>query len=216
MPEFFSIIHAILLVVLSLAFFGLGIIALKKKQFFGVGVSLIPLALLLLLSAALLGMLTITTQGYRALTREEVAAVVMTDPTGPGRFRAQFRFPDGREATFSISGDELYVDAHILKWKPLANLIGLHTSYELDRVAGRYLKLADEQTKARTVFSLSQKKPADLFSLRQRFTFLKPLLDAEYGSATFIAADQPAEFEVRISTTGLLIRRVGEGQVVRP
>ena len=109
----------------------------------------------------------------------------------------------------NIAGDELYVDAHILKWKPLANFLGLHTSYELDRVAGRYLKLEDEQTKARTVFFLSQKKPIDIFNLRRRYTLFRPLLDAEYGSATFIAADQAAEFEVRVSTTGLLIRKVG-------
>ena len=111
-------------------------------------------------------------------------------------------------AVFSLSGDELYVDAHILKWKPIANYFGLHTSYELDRVAGRYKKVEDEKTKARTVFSLSQKKPVDMFALRRRFLLLRPLLDAEYGSATFIAANKAAEFEVRVSTTGLLIRKV--------
>ncbi len=198
-------ILAVLFAVLSIAFFITGIVALKKKRFFGVGASL-TLALLLLSLAGLLGMITIATQGYRAFTREEVAAVVKTEPIVPGRFNVQFQFPDGREATFSIAGDELYVDAHILKWKPIANFLGLHTAYELDRVAGRYPKLEDEQTKARTVFSLARKKPTDMFNLRRRYTLLRPLLDAEYGSATFIAADQAAEFEVRVSTTGLLIR----------
>lgn len=201
-------ILAVLFAVLSIAFFITGIVALKKKRLFGVAVSL-TLALLMLSLAGLFGMITLATQGYRALTREEVAAVVKTNPIGPSRFNARFHFPDGREATFNIEGEELYVDAHILKWKPLANFLGLHTSYELDRVAGRYLKLEDEQTKARTVFFLSQKKPIDIFNLRRRYTLFRPLLDAEYGSATFIAADQAAEFEVRVSTTGLLIRKVG-------
>jgi len=159
--------------------------------------------------AALSGTVSVATQGYHALTREEVAAAVKTEPISPGRFQARFHFPDGREAVFSLNGDELYVDAHILKWKPIANYFGLHTSYELDRVAGRYARLEDEQTKARTVFSLSQKKPLDMFTLRRRFPLLEPLLDAEYGSATFIAASKPAEFEVRVSTTGLLIRKMG-------
>lgn len=202
------IIIVILFAALSLMFFITGIVALKKKRLFGVAVSL-TLALLMLSLAALFGTITIATQGYRAFTREEVAAVVKTEPIVPGRFNVQFQFPDGRWATFSLAGDELYVDAHILKWKPLANFLGLHTSYELDRVAGRYLKLEDEQTKARTVFFLSQKKPIDIFNLRRRYTLFRPLLDAEYGSATFIAADQAAEFEVRVSTTGLLIRKVG-------
>lgn len=151
------IIIVILFAALSFMFFITGIVALKKKRLFGVAVSL-TLALLMLSLAALFGTITLATQGYRALTREEVAAVVKTEPIGPSRFKAWFHFPDGREATFSIAGDELYVDAHILKWKAIANFFGLHTSYELDRVAGRYIKLEDEQTKARTVFALSQKK----------------------------------------------------------
>jgi hypothetical protein len=206
MPNFLIIV-AILFAVLSLAFFIAGIVALKRKRLLGTGVSLL-LALLMLSLAALSGTISVATQGYRALTREEVAAGVKTEPVGPSRFRARFHFPDGREAIFSLKGDELYVDAHILKWKPIANYFGLHTSYELDRVAGRYSKLEDEKTKARTVFSLSQKKPVDMFTLRRRFPLLKPLLDAEYGSATFIAATKAAEFEVRVSTTGLLIRKV--------
>lgn len=202
------IIIVILFAALSLMFFITGIVALKKKRLFGVAVSL-TLALLMLSLAALFGTITIATQGYRAFTREEVAAVVKTEPIVPGRFNVQFQFPDGRWATFSLAGDELYVDAHILKWKPIANFLGLHTAYELDRVAGRYARLEDEQTKARTVFALSQKKLVDMFHLRRRYALFRPLLDAEYGSATFIGAEKAAEFEVRVSTTGLLIRKVG-------
>jgi hypothetical protein len=33
-------------------------------------------------------------------------------------------------------------------------------------------------------------------------------LDAEYGSAAFINLEKPAKFEIRVSTTGLLIREI--------
>jgi hypothetical protein len=46
----------------------------------------------------------------------------------------------------------------------------------------------------------------DLFELRRRYTFLAPFLDAEYGSAAFVPVNEPAELELRVSTTGLLIR----------
>jgi len=52
----------------------------------------------------------------------------------------------------------------------------------------------------------------DTFILRRRFPLLKPLLHAEYGSATSIAADQAARVEVRVSTTGLSIRKVGKAE----
>jgi hypothetical protein len=62
------------------------------------------------------------------------------------------------------------------------------------------------------VYSLAEQRPLDLFNLRRRYTFLAPLLDAEYGSGTFVPVTRPAEFEVRVSTTGLLIREIPSRQ----
>lgn len=166
------------------------------------------LGLLLLLTGVLLATLGVATRGYQALTREVAAAQVTVLPTGPQRIQARFCLPDGQERTFALQGDQIYVDARILKWKPIANLLGLHTAYELDRVAGRYVELAQEQSRPRTVFTLAQDTPLNLFHLRQRYAMLAPLLDVKYGSATFVHADRPALFEIRVSTTGLLIREV--------
>jgi hypothetical protein len=47
----------------------------------------------------------------------------------------------------------------------------------------------------------------DVFFLARR-TLLGALVDAEYGSAAFVAGNKPAEYEVRVSTTGLLMRPV--------
>lgn len=190
----------------SLLFIIIAILAFRKRKFLG-GTIGILLGLLFLSLGALFAAITIGTQGYRALDREEVAARVKIQPVGPQEFNAHFRLADGEKVSFLIAGDEIYVDAHILKWKPLVNFLGLHTSYELDRVAGRYTRLQDEKSKPRTVFPLSQDKAINLFRLRQKYALLKPLLDAEYGSGTFVPADKPAELEVRVSTSGLLIRR---------
>ena len=165
------------------------------------------LGLLLLAVGALAGGIAIGIQGYQALTREEVAARIMVRPSRePQKFTAYVRFPDGRSQMFELAGDEIYVDAHILKWKPIANFVGLHTAYELDRVAGRYQAIEQERTAPRTIHLLRQERPVELFGLRQRYAFLAPLYDAEYGSATFVQVKEPAELEVRVSTSGLLMR----------
>lgn len=161
---------------------------------------------LLLTLGLLAGAVTVGLEGYRALTHEDLAAQLRVRPVGPQRFTATVQFPDGRELVFDLAGDEIYVDAHILKWKPLAGMLGLHTAYELDRVGGRYRTLEQERSGTRTIHSLARTRAVDLFALRQRYTFLQPLLDAEYGSATFIAADRPADLELRVSTSGLLVR----------
>jgi hypothetical protein len=163
----------------------------------------------LALSLGLLaGAIIVGTKGYRALTKEVVAATIKTEPLAgaPQRFRATVTLPDGSLKMFDLAGDAVYVDAHVLKWRPVANLMGLHTAYELDRIAGRYNALRDEQSRERTVFSLAQSKPFNAFDLARRYWVLRPLVDAQYGSATFIQATTPATWEVRVSTTGLLVR----------
>ncbi len=164
--------------------------------------------LLLLSLGGLAGAMAIGLNGYRAFTREEVAARIDVRPIGPQHFEATFVIPERQPITYQLKGDAIYVDAHILKWTPLANMLGLHTSYELDRAAGRYDDMAQERNAERTLYSLAliENKRVDLFNLRRSSAALSPLFDAEYGSGTFVPVTKPATFEVRVSTTGLLIR----------
>jgi hypothetical protein len=198
------------LIAIAIAFLGLvfliaAVTALARRRPFAFTLR-VAVSLLLLAVAGLLGTIGVGTLGYQALTREEIVAWVKVEPAGPERFTARFRFTDGRTAMYVLAGNELYVDAHILKWKPVANLLGLHTQYELDRVAGRYRRLEEENTRERTVFSLGRSKPVDMFELRSKYALLAPLLDVEYGSASFVPADHSTEWELRISTSGLLFR----------
>jgi hypothetical protein len=193
----FGVLGAILVLAAIVSF-----IQLRLPQF----VFRMLLGLFLLALGSLAGTISVGMMGYRALTREDVAAHIVVKPAGRQRFIATFRFPDGREATYELAGDEIYVDAHILKWHPYANMIGLHTAYEIDRVAGRYHAVKDEREAVRTVHALARDKPVDLYALRQRHAFLAPAFDAEYGSATFVPVTRPAELELRVSTTGLLMR----------
>lgn len=195
---FFGLLGLILLIA--------ALVALKRRRPFRFILRTL-FGLLLLSLGALAGVIGLGMQGYRALTREEVAARVVVQPLGPQRFSATFHIP-GRPETiyYELAGDAIYVDAHILKWKPVVNVFGLHTAYELDRVAGRYDDLEQERSSQRTVHTLTPERRIDLFGLRTRYAFLAPVLDAEYGSGTFVRVKEPAELEIRVSTTGLLIR----------
>jgi hypothetical protein len=201
------------LVIVALCFLAVAVVfgaaarqALRRNRW--VGGALHGLSGLLCLSLAALAVsLTVGIRGYRALTLEEVAATVKTEPVSPQRFRATILLPQGRLAMYELAGDAFYVDAHILKWHPWLNLLGLHTAYELDRVAGRYNSVTEERTKPHTAYNLSRDRSFDLFALARR-KVLGPLIDAEYGSAAFVAGNRSAEYEVRVSTTGLLLRPV--------
>ena len=71
------------------------------------------------------------------------------------------------------------------------------------------MNIFERKQEARTAarsFMPSADLTVDLFDLRRSHTWLDFLVDAEYGSATFIDVQSPALFEVRVSTTGLLVR----------
>ena len=202
--SFTLLVVAVCLLVLGIVLCAAGLRALRRKRWLGSALRGLA-GLLCLALSALAATIMVGIRGYHALTFEEVAATVKTEPVAPQRFRATIRLPDKRIAMYELAGDAFYVDAHILKWHPWLNLLGLHTSYELDRVAGRYNAVADEQSKVHTAYSLARERQVDLFSLARR-KLLGPLVDAEYGSAAFVAGSKAAEYEVRVSTTGLLMR----------
>lgn len=182
-----------------------GVVALFRARFLAFALRVL-LGLVLVFLGSTVGLVSLGMQGYRALTREQLAARLVVEPKGRQQFTARVTFPDGRQAAFDVRGDEIYVDAHILKWKPVANFAGLHTAYELDRLGGRYRDIGQERGAERTLYPLGRHQEVDLFDLRSRYSFLAPLFDAEYGSATFVPVTRRSELELRVSSTGLLIR----------
>jgi len=192
---------------LAVAFLYLATSAWRRRSRVSSFVAFLTAALFVSLGT-LCGAITLGIRGYRAFTAEALAATIKTDPIGPHHFRATVTLPDSSLHMFDLAGDAVYVDAHVLKWRPIGTFLGLQTVYELDRIAGRYQTLGDEQTRERTVYSLAHAKPFDAFDLAKRYWVLRPLVDAEYGSATFIGATAPggATYEIRVSTTGLLVR----------
>jgi hypothetical protein len=184
------------------AFFG----SIRRRKFFG-AVRNFTFSLLMLVLSLLFGVISFSIQGYNALTKEEETVSVEITPEGEQLFTAGITYPDGFQKKYKLKGDEFYIDAHILKWKYPVNLLGLHTLYEFDRIAGRYSDIEDEKTKERTVHSIAKDRLIDIFNLRLQYSFLSFLVDAEYGSASFAAADKPKKMNVLVSTSGLLIRQ---------
>lgn len=194
------------LLLLALVFLALGILTLRRRSRLGGALHLLSALLMFSLAAVALAV-AVGVHGYQALTREVTAATVDVTRLAPRTYRAEVTFPDGETRSYRIRGDELYVDAHILKWKPLASLVGLHTGYRLDRIEGRYASIEDERSQPHTVYVLQPGGRLDLFDLARRYPALTPLVDARYGSGTFVPLGAGGSFRIRVSTTGLLIRR---------
>ena len=206
-----------LALLLGLAGIGLGVsafTALAGARLFGFAFRSL-VALLLLGAGAVLGVVALGVQGMQALTHEESAARIKVMPTGAQRYEATLTFADGRSERYDLAGDEIYVDAHIVKWTPLANRLGLHTSYRLDRIAGRYRALEQENTARRTVYAIDTPPVIDLVALGRRLP-LREFFDTEYGSASYVPVAQAGEMDLMVSTTGLLLRPVPASAASKP
>jgi hypothetical protein len=178
--------------------------ALVGARLFGFAVRVVP-ALLLIVGGAVLAVIAIGTQGMQALFDEQSAARIKIVPTGVQRYDAIVTFADGRAETYDLAGDEIYIDGHIVKWTPLANMLGLQTLYRLERISGRYRSIEQENTARRTIYSIGKPVVVDLVALGKRLP-LANFYDAEYGSASFVPVAEPGELDLMVSTTGLLLR----------
>ena len=195
---------AAILGILSLAAGGSAFLALVRARI-GRFVFRSFIALVLFVAASVLALISLGIQGMRALTHEETAARIKLVPVAPQRYSATVSFADGRVEKFELAGDQIYIDGHIVKWTPLANMLGLQTSYRLDRISGRYRALEQENTAPRTVYALGTPAIVDLVALGRRLP-LADFFDAEYGSATYVPVEGPGELELKVTTSGLLLR----------
>ena len=200
---------AIVCAILALFFLLASATSLREHRWV-VGVITLLLGTTLFLSGLLFGAISVGTEGYRPLVEDDLAVTVRAERMAGDSILARFTFESGMSRTYRLAGGELLLEAHVLRWRPLVAALGLRPEYEVSRVTGRYRDRTDDETKPHTVLSLAVQKPLDFFDLATRFDFLDPLLEYEYRSTTLVPSGASSTFEVRVTASDLLIRRVTE------
>ena len=147
---------------------------------------------------------------YQVFNQEQMAAEVRIESLGPQYFRLYFT-PESQESQiYEVRGDQWQVDARIIKWHGLANMVGLKTVYRLERLSGRYQNHEQERTAVRSVHALADTQGLDLWSLSRKYKQKLPWVDAVYGNAAYMPLIDLARFKVMVSASGLLIRADNE------
>jgi hypothetical protein len=159
-----------------------------------------------LLIVSMFGLMAANLFTYDRLTHEQEAARVSTRQLGELHYAVSVQTGDASPKHYSLRGDEWQIDARVLKWRALGNLLGFDTVYRLERLSGRYGELAMEKSAPRTVHSLSEEAGLDLWMLARRYHRYVPLADALYGSAAYVPMAEGAEYVVTVSTSGLVVR----------
>jgi hypothetical protein len=183
---------------------------LRQKRFLSAGIYSSSSTVLLVLAVALIA-LSVNLYTYQRISHEQDVAEIVFTQLGPQHYSATVSLADEHQNTeYIIRGDEWQLDARIIKWNISMNLAGLDSLCRLERISGRYQDIQEEKTGNRTVYSLTENKGLDIWSITKHYPSWLPWVDAFYGSATYLPMHDGARFKITLSQTGLLARPVNE------
>jgi hypothetical protein len=151
-------------------------------------------------------------QTYKRLTLERDAAHIRFDAVAdqPGTYQATVTLPQEVEPrVYMLQGDEFSMGAQVIKFKPLANMLGYDSVYRLEYLEGRNSNRYSTEavTKAESNGIRLYANPGlDVrkFAAEQGARF--GLEDAQYGSATYMPMGDGYEFDVNITQDALVAR----------
>ncbi len=162
--------------------------------------------LLLASLAALLLALGMNLHTYLRLGNERPVATIHIAEIAPAHFRLNIAFPGQGMRQYDMRGDAWQLDARILKWKGLGNLLGLDARYRLERLSSRYADIDAERQAPHSLYALAEHHGLDPWDLAHRYSRWLPFVDAVYGSAIYLPLADGAGYEVRVTQSGLIAR----------
>jgi hypothetical protein len=156
--------------------------------------------------AGLIGLIGYDISNYASLPGEQPLVTLTFQAQGPQRY--EVRLDQGKEPrTAMLEGDLWQLDLNLLRWKSLAELIGLESGYRLERLSGRYLAV-EQQNLARHGRVVLSEKPLGMdiwqsLQLGQRDMYL---VEAQVLRVDYMPIADGASYAVELAPTGLLAR----------
>lgn len=164
----------------------------------------------LLVLAAMFALAALDIFSYRQIDREEVIATLSFEKLAEQEYKANVVLKDGEEMSFTLFGDQWQLDARILKWQGALAGLGIAPGYRLDRISGRYYSLEQERSEKRSVYAFNESRLVDVWQWIRRADGAVAVVDASYGSATYLPMADGALFEVSLTQSGLITRPLND------
>lgn len=164
------------------------------------GLALLAVALVVLLGAY-------DVFRYKQIMFEQVVATIDFKKVGEQHYEALLVDSKGTEQRYTLHGDQWQLDARVVKLKGYLSTFGVRPGYRLERIGGRYYDLEQEHSVKRSVYALNESLyGVDVWKWINKYPDWMPIVDAVYGSATYLPMADGALYEVSLSHTGLLAR----------
>lgn len=161
--------------------------------------------------AAVIAVMAFDLYSYKQVLQEQPVATINFDKIEEQHYFAVLSDKNGREQRVELRGDQWQLDARIVKWKGYLAGFGLKPAYRLERLSGRYYDIEQETTEKRTAHSVHPSLyGVDVWQIINDHPEWLPVVDAVYGSATYLPMKDGALFEISLSNTGLVARPVNQ------
>jgi hypothetical protein len=183
---------------------------IKNHKWISAGFYAVPASLAFIgLFSILLVLSNLST--YQRLTFERDIAELSITQLSNQVFEVSLDYRDRQldklPAKYIVNGDEWRLEARVLKWRGWANLLGLDSYYQLDRLSGRYLSVEQARSNLPSVHALSSEmRGLNLWQLKQAMKSSLPFIDAYYGQSVFLPLKGTAVYIISINQTGLIAR----------
>jgi hypothetical protein len=149
-------------------------------------------------------------RSYYNLAQLETVASVTVRQTGPQQWKLSLvseAMPEGRQV-YELRGDQWQLDARVIRFSGPLQWLGLQPAFKFERLSGRYLSLEEARSQPQTIHGLGSDGWVDFWALDQRVGL--PLLESQFGSATFMPLRNNAVYDVLLGQGGLSAVPVNE------
>ena len=121
-----------------------GVARLFKAHFAG-GIGRVLFGGLTLMGAMVVGLIGLNLQTYAQLSKERLAGQVTLKQVGDFEYTATIDLADdqqklrGQPVDYQITGQKIFIEGPVVKFKPWANVIGMDSLYKVTEVYGTYV-----------------------------------------------------------------------------
>ncbi len=158
---------------------------------------------LLVIFAGYMALLAGSLFHYQAAPDSAPLATVSFQNEGSQKWRVTIAEANGDRRDYELLGDLWQLDVRLLRYSGFGSLFGSGTSFELERLVGRYQSLEDEAEKNHSEYLLLA-EPLFGFDLWQRASDNGSMIVTPTRSnVALVPAANGAIFEVRLGATGL-------------
>jgi hypothetical protein len=162
---------------------------------------------LTLLSAAVAGgLIAYDISTYQEIPSDKPLLMLSAQAEGVQRYRVNI-IEGAVERNFLLDGDLWQLDVRQLKWKGLADLIGLNQGYRLEVLSGRFLSIEQQELAQFTHVELAKSLyGADFWKGLRNFNKDLFVVDANALRVNYLPIADGAVYSVSLTPTGLLAK----------